>query len=164
MTDFDSIWRTQDEIRTVVNAVLGECIWNLAYDESRSAIKRFLQLRKLIEEDVHPLPLLVAPFVGTDSEGVEGASEEVHLRLAVLHRTGPEVFLAVLGLAPPFPALVAFRMPDPVGFPVLGAPLHFPVIGCLLVFDSYKHLVAHAGKGLHEVPVQILKHMEAVER
>ena len=30
MTDFDSIWRTQDEIRTVVNAVLGECIWNLS--------------------------------------------------------------------------------------------------------------------------------------
>jgi hypothetical protein len=26
MTDFDSIWRTQDEIRTVVNAVLGESI------------------------------------------------------------------------------------------------------------------------------------------
>ncbi len=26
MTDFDSIWRTQDEIRTVVNAVLGECM------------------------------------------------------------------------------------------------------------------------------------------
>ncbi len=24
MTDFDTIWRTQDEIRTVVNAVLGE--------------------------------------------------------------------------------------------------------------------------------------------
>ena len=38
MTDFDSIWRTQDEIRTVVNAVLGECIWNLSYDERRSAI------------------------------------------------------------------------------------------------------------------------------
>ena len=31
MADFDSIWRTQDEIRTVVNAVLGEFIWNLAY-------------------------------------------------------------------------------------------------------------------------------------
>ena len=31
MTDYDSIWRTQDEIRTVVNAVLGECIWNLSY-------------------------------------------------------------------------------------------------------------------------------------
>ena len=38
MTDFDSIWHTQDEIRTVVNAVLGECIWNLAYDEKRLAI------------------------------------------------------------------------------------------------------------------------------
>ena len=27
-------------------------------------VKRFLQFRKLIKEDVHPLPLLVAPFVG----------------------------------------------------------------------------------------------------
>ena len=44
MTDFDSIWRTQDEIRTVVNAVLGECIWNLAYDERRSAIFLYLLL------------------------------------------------------------------------------------------------------------------------
>ena len=31
MTDFDSIWRIQDEIRTIVNAVLGECIFYLAY-------------------------------------------------------------------------------------------------------------------------------------
>ena len=31
MTDYDSIWRTQDEIRTVVNVVLGECIWNINY-------------------------------------------------------------------------------------------------------------------------------------
>ena len=37
MTDFDFIWRTQDEIRTVVNAVLGECIWNLSYSERRMA-------------------------------------------------------------------------------------------------------------------------------
>ncbi len=28
----------QDEIRTVVNAVLGECIWNLSYDERRRVI------------------------------------------------------------------------------------------------------------------------------
>ena len=46
MIDYDSIWRTQDEIRTVVrstsgrllpkgrkNAVLGECIWNLSYSK-----------------------------------------------------------------------------------------------------------------------------------
>ena len=49
MIDFDSIWRTQDEIRTIVNAVLGECIWNLAYDEKRSAI--VLELSVTLEED-----------------------------------------------------------------------------------------------------------------
>ena len=49
MKDFDSIWRTQDEIRTVVNAVLGECIWNLAYDERRSAI--VLELTVSLEEE-----------------------------------------------------------------------------------------------------------------
>ena len=49
MIDFDSIWRTQDEIRAVVNAVLGECIWNLAYDEKRSAIT--LELTVTLEED-----------------------------------------------------------------------------------------------------------------
>ena len=45
MTDYDSIWRTQDEIRTVVNAVLGECIWNLSYNESRVAIELELTVR-----------------------------------------------------------------------------------------------------------------------
>ena len=49
MTDFDSIWRTQDEIRTVVNAVLGEYIWNLAYDEKLGAI--VLELNLTLEED-----------------------------------------------------------------------------------------------------------------
>ena len=49
MIDFDSIWRTQDEIMTVVNAVLGECIWNLAYDERRGAI--VLELSVTLEED-----------------------------------------------------------------------------------------------------------------
>ena len=49
MIDFDSIWRIQDEIRTVVNAVLGECIWNLAYEERRSAI--VLELTVSLEED-----------------------------------------------------------------------------------------------------------------
>ncbi len=49
MTDFDSIWRTQDEIRTVVNAVLGECIWNLGYSEKRMAIE--LELTTHIDEE-----------------------------------------------------------------------------------------------------------------
>ena len=39
----------EDEIRTVVNAALGECIWNLAYDEKRSSI--VLELSVTLEED-----------------------------------------------------------------------------------------------------------------
>ena len=49
MTDFDCIWHTQDEIRTVVNAVLGECIWNLSYNECRTAIE--LELRVTLDDD-----------------------------------------------------------------------------------------------------------------
>ena len=49
MTDFDPIWRTQDEIRTVVNAVLGECIWNLRYNEHRMGIE--LELTQYLEEE-----------------------------------------------------------------------------------------------------------------
>ena len=71
MTDFDSIWRTQDEIRTVVNAVLGECIWNLAYDERRMAI--VLELTVSLEEEAisdlccqFPIP---ADYDGEGSKG-----------------------------------------------------------------------------------------------
>lgn len=71
MIDFDSIWRTQDEIRTVVNAVLGESIWNLAYDERRSAI--VLELTVSLEEDAisdlcfqFPIP---ADYDGEGSRG-----------------------------------------------------------------------------------------------
>ena len=49
MTDYDSIWRTQDEIRTVVNAVWGECIWNLSYSERRMAIELVAQIRRIDE-------------------------------------------------------------------------------------------------------------------
>ena len=49
MTDYDSIWRTQDEIRTVVNAVLGDCIWNLSYSERRMAIE--LELTVTLDDD-----------------------------------------------------------------------------------------------------------------
>ena len=73
MTDFDSIWRTQDEIRTVVNAVLGECIWNLSYDERRSAI--VLELIVSLEEDAisdlccqFPIP---ADYDGVGSRGTK---------------------------------------------------------------------------------------------
>ena len=49
MTDFDTIWCTQDEIRIVVNAVLGECIWNLSYSERRMAIE--LELTATLNDD-----------------------------------------------------------------------------------------------------------------
>ena len=73
MIDFDSIWRIQDEIRTVVNAVLGECIWNLAYEERRSAI--VLELTISLEEDAisdlccqFPIP---ADYDGVGSRGTK---------------------------------------------------------------------------------------------
>ena len=47
MKDFDTIWRIQDEIRTVVNAVLGECIWNLSFNERRMAIELLVKRREL---------------------------------------------------------------------------------------------------------------------
>lgn len=49
MIDFDSIWRIQDEIRTVVNAVLGECIWYLGFSQDRMAIE--LELASCLEEE-----------------------------------------------------------------------------------------------------------------
>ena len=49
MTDYDSIWRTQDEIRTVVNAVLGECIWDLRYNDLRMAIE--LELSVTLDDE-----------------------------------------------------------------------------------------------------------------
>ena len=85
MTDFDSIWRTQDEIRTVVNAVLGapalplategtqECIWNLSYNERRMAIE--LELAKYLEEEevdklINQFPI-PADYDGVGSKGTK---------------------------------------------------------------------------------------------
>ena len=75
MTDFDSIWRTQDEIRTVVNAVLGECIWNLSYNERRMAIE--LELTTYLEEEevdmlINQFPVPVpADYDGVGSKGTK---------------------------------------------------------------------------------------------
>ena len=67
MTDYDSIWRTQDEIRTVVNAVLGECIWDLRYNEQRMAIE--LVLSVTLDEDT--VSNLCCQFpIAADHEGV----------------------------------------------------------------------------------------------
>ena len=73
MKDFDSIWRTQDEIRTVVNAVLGECIWNLSYNERRMAIE--LELTNYLEEEdvdalINRFPVL-ADYDGIGPKGTK---------------------------------------------------------------------------------------------
>ena len=73
MTDFDTIWRTQDEIRTVVNAVLGEYIWNLSYNERRIAIE--LELTNYLEEEdadmlVNQFPV-PADYDGVGSKGIK---------------------------------------------------------------------------------------------
>ena len=75
MKDFDSIWRTQDEIRTVVNAVLGECIWNLSYNDRRMAIE--LELAKFLEEEevdmfINQFPV-PADYDGVGSKGTKGS-------------------------------------------------------------------------------------------
>ena len=78
MTDFDSIWRTQDEIRAVVNAVLGECIWTLAYEERRSAI--VLELTFFLDEDA--ISNLCCQFpIPADYEGIgpKGTKFAFHL-------------------------------------------------------------------------------------
>lgn len=78
MTDYDSIWRTQNEIRTVVNAVLGECIWNLSYNERRMAIE--LELTKhLEEEDADTLINQIAVSADYDGEGCKGTKFVVSL-------------------------------------------------------------------------------------
>ena len=73
MKDFDTIWRIQDEIRTVVNAVLGECIWNLSYNDRRMAIE--LELAKYLEEEevdmlINQFPV-TADFDGVGSKGTK---------------------------------------------------------------------------------------------
>ena len=73
MTDYDTIWRMQDEIRTVVNAVLGECIWNLSYNERRMTIE--LELTKYLEEEevdklIYQFPV-AADYDGVGSKGTK---------------------------------------------------------------------------------------------
>ena len=71
MTDFDTIWRLQDEIRTVVDAALGCGIWDIRYNTNRQAIELEL-LNNLDEEAVSDLSSqfpLPCDYDGTGSRG-----------------------------------------------------------------------------------------------
>ena len=67
MIDYDSIWRTQDEIRTVVNAVLGECIWDLSYNDRRMVIELELSIAL---DDEQASDLCCQFPIAADHEGV----------------------------------------------------------------------------------------------
>ena len=78
MTDYDSIWRTQDEIRTVINAVLGERIWNLGYSGIRMAIE--LGLTVYLEEDqLGDLCSQFSTSADYDGEGNHGTRLVFHI-------------------------------------------------------------------------------------
>ena len=62
MIDYDSIWRTQDEIRTVVNAVLGECIWNLSYEHRRTSLVEVAAVGVVAVDVEHPAAALPAQW------------------------------------------------------------------------------------------------------
>ncbi len=70
--DFDAIWRFQDEVRTVVNACLGDCIWNLNYNPIRQCIE--LELERHLDDE--ELSLLSSQFTlpaDYDGEGAYGS-------------------------------------------------------------------------------------------
>lgn len=71
MTDFDMIWRSQDEIRTVVDAAVGCGIWNLSYPERRSAIELELAVQ-LEEEAISDLCCQFPLHCDYDGEGARG--------------------------------------------------------------------------------------------
>ena len=78
MTDFNSIWRIQDEIRTVVNAVLGECIWNLSYSERRMAIE--LELTVTLDDDsIDNLSCQFPISADYDGVGIKGSKFAFYL-------------------------------------------------------------------------------------
>ena len=71
MTDYDTIWRIQDEIRTVVDAFVGCGIWDIRYNPKRQTIE--LELSTHLNEDAvsdlccqFPLP---CDYDGTGSRG-----------------------------------------------------------------------------------------------
>ena len=89
MTDFDTIWRTQDEIRTVVNAVLGECIWNLSYNERRMAIE--LELTEYLKEEDADAFICQFP-VPADYDGAGSKGTNLSPRLPLSNFDGAEMF------------------------------------------------------------------------
>lgn len=71
MTDWDDIWRRQDEARTIVNAVVGEGIWNICYNSGRQVIEVELTVH-LDENAVTDLCSQFTIAADYDGEGSHG--------------------------------------------------------------------------------------------
>jgi len=71
MTDFETIWRLQDEIRAVANAVVGESIWNLSYNDHRQVIELELTIH-IEEEEISDLCSQFPIAADYDGEGTHG--------------------------------------------------------------------------------------------
>lgn len=72
MNDFDTIWRLQDEVRTVVKACLGDSIWNLNYNPVRRCIEMELE-RHLNDEELELLSSQLTLTADYDGEGTNGS-------------------------------------------------------------------------------------------
>lgn len=72
MIDFDAIWRYQDEVRTVVEASLGDCIWNLNYNSNRQCLELELN-RHLDDEELSLLSSQLTLPADYDGEGTNGS-------------------------------------------------------------------------------------------
>ena len=70
--DFDAIWRFQDEVRTEVNACLGDCVWDLSYNPVRQCIELELG-RHLDEEELALLSSQLTLPADYDGEGTYGS-------------------------------------------------------------------------------------------
>ena len=80
MTDWDNIWRKQDEARAVINAVVGESIWNIGYSQDREAIEVDLT-KHLDEEDVSELSCQFTLPTDYDGEGSHGTKFVLYTRV-----------------------------------------------------------------------------------
>ena len=72
MIDFDAIWRCQDEVRTVVEASLGDCIWNLNYNSNRQCLELEMN-RHLDDEELSLLSSQLTLPADYDGEGTNGS-------------------------------------------------------------------------------------------
>ena len=72
MIDFDEIWRYQDEVRTQVNAYLGDCVWDINYNLARHCVELELD-RHLDDEKLERMTSQFTLTADYEGEGEHGS-------------------------------------------------------------------------------------------